>query len=289
MKIKGGVTCCNDYDSFVLDDNRTSSYTELWTDKVANITVYRTPSISASQSTQLQIKNVVNPYPCQKESYEQIKKIEIFYYNDYKNVYIKQVDQSDYSSYSQLSEIDVDTNLGSPVDSPKSYDYHQNYPMTYDIEYTFDKSSFANRQLDKTILKFTAGVASIEEAYVRYQLSPYIVNPLLDIKIFKDGSNYWCLKISGMDDNVYSTSYRWYVRMRFFPNANTLSYTSTTYAANGEVEFTNSDSESLSQTTTILQPLPPQPSNYLNRDILTTTTNCKEIGCMPNPPNQPES
>ena len=161
--------------------------------------------------------------------------------------------------------------------------------MTYDIEYTFDKSSFANRQLDKTILKFTAGVASIEEAYVRYQLSPYIVNPLLDIKIFKDGSNYWCLKISGMDDNVYSTSYRWYVRMRFFPNANTLSYTSTTYAANGEVEFTNSDSESLSQTTTILQLLPPQPSNYLNRDILTTTTNCKEIGCMPNPPNQPES
>ena len=49
-----------------------------------------------------------------------------------------------------------------------------------------------------------------------------------------------------MDDNLYSTSYRWIIRMRFYPNANTLSYTSTTYNENGEIEATNSDSESLS-------------------------------------------
>ena len=145
MKIEGGITCCNNYDSFVLDDNRTSSYTELWTDKVANITVYRTPSITNGYSTQMQIKNVVNPYPIQKETYEQIKKIEILFYSSYKNTYIKQMDQFDYSSYSQLSEISVDTNLGSTIQPPTSFDYHQNYPMTYDIDYTFSKSSFANR------------------------------------------------------------------------------------------------------------------------------------------------
>ena len=70
---------------------------------MANITVYRTPSITNSYSTQMQIKNVVNPYPIEKETYEQIKKIEILFYSNYKNVYIKQVDQFDYSTYSQLS------------------------------------------------------------------------------------------------------------------------------------------------------------------------------------------
>lgn len=34
--------------------------------------------------------------------------------------------------------------------------------------------------------------------------------------------------------------------MRFYPNGNSLSYNSKTYAANGELEFSNSDSESLS-------------------------------------------
>lgn len=118
--------------------------------------------------------------------------------------------------------------------------------MTYDIEYFLYVNSLNNRKVDQTILKFTSGVSSIEEAYVRYTQSPYIVNPLLQIQIFRDSSNYWCLRISGMDDNLYSTSYRWIIRMRFYPNANTLSYVSTTYNENGEIEATNSDSESLS-------------------------------------------
>ena len=36
-----------------------------------------------------------------------------------------------------------------------------------------------------------------------------------------------------MDDNIYSTSQRWYIRMKFYPNANTMSYTSYTYNVNG--------------------------------------------------------
>ena len=107
-------------------------------------------------------------------------------------------------------------------------------------------NSFNNRKIDQTILKFTGGVKSIEDVYVRYTQSPYVVNTLLQVNIFRDSSNYWCLRISGMDDNNYSTSQRWILRMRFYPNANTLSYTSTTYNENGEIEATNSDSESLS-------------------------------------------
>lgn len=118
--------------------------------------------------------------------------------------------------------------------------------MTYDIYYSFSVSSFANRQLSHTILKFTAGVRKIESAQIRYTQSPYLVNTVLSIKIYKDlTDNTWCLKITGMDNNLYSVSYNWIIRMRFYPNANNLIYTSTTYASNGEVESSNGDDEYL--------------------------------------------
>lgn len=52
MKIQGGITCCQNYANFVLDDNRTgaNSLVELWKNTVANITVYRTPSLSVSST-----------------------------------------------------------------------------------------------------------------------------------------------------------------------------------------------------------------------------------------------
>jgi hypothetical protein len=45
-----------------------------------------------------------------------------------------------------------------------------------------------------------------------------------------------------MSDSTYHASYNWYVRIRFTPSANTVYYTLTTYALNGEIEFTNSQS-----------------------------------------------
>ena len=95
-----------------------------------------------------------------------------------------------------------------------SFSYHSDYPMVYDIEYYFTTSSFANRELDETILKFTSGVKEIEWAIIRYSTSPEIVNNVLQVSIFKDSSNYWCLRIKGMDDNLYSSSQRWIIRMR---------------------------------------------------------------------------
>lgn len=236
LKVGGGILCCVAFSSLTLTDNRTGSgYTLLWTDKVANISVYRTPSLSVS-TTDLQVSGAVNPYPIQKATYEQIKKLEIAFYNAYKNVYIKQIDQRPYTDFTQLSEFLISANFNSALEPPtSSYAYHVAYPMTYDITFSTTQNSYSGRSLDYTIVKFTGGVQSIEKAYVRYGLSPYIVNLLLDIKIFKDSSNYWCLKISGMKDNAYSTSYLWYIRMRFYPNAVTLSYTSTTYASNGEI------------------------------------------------------
>lgn len=69
MKIHGGITCCNSYSNFYLYDTSVGNYVVLWTDTVANITVYETPTHSAV-STAIRIQGVKNPYPYQKETYE---------------------------------------------------------------------------------------------------------------------------------------------------------------------------------------------------------------------------
>ena len=83
-------------------------------------------------------------------------------YSNYANTYLQQFSQLDYSSYNQLSQLSVQSGLGSSVDATRSYSFHPGYPMTYDISYSFTLSAFPNRQLDYTLLSFTAGVASIE-------------------------------------------------------------------------------------------------------------------------------
>ena len=244
LKIRGGVTCCNAYDNFYLDDNITSAYTELWTDKTANITVYRTPTRNSGTSTNMQILNVVNPFPIQKETYEQIKEIELIFYSGYKNTHIKQITQFAYSSYSQLSEVSIgNAGTSNPVDTTRSFKNHQYYATHFDLSYSFSRNSFSGRSLSHSVIKFTSGARLIEEAYIRYTASPYLVNPVLSVTIFKDVSdNKWCLKVSGMDDNAYNTGQNWIIRIRYFPTNWNLAYTSTTYAANGEVEFSNTAS-----------------------------------------------
>ena len=86
MKISGGITCYTVYDTFVLDGNVTGAFVELWMDKVANITVERTPSINHNTYMQLQSLNVKNPSAYQRNTYEQIKEIEVLFYDNYKKL-----------------------------------------------------------------------------------------------------------------------------------------------------------------------------------------------------------
>ena len=53
LKVEGGITCCNSFSSMYFDSNRTGSFSLLWRDNVANISVYRTPSITYNYNTKL--------------------------------------------------------------------------------------------------------------------------------------------------------------------------------------------------------------------------------------------
>jgi len=99
LKLAGGVTCCQSFANINLRDNDTS-YNLLWRDTKANISVYLTPNVSAGVGKYLWIHNVNNPYPYQRDTYQKLKKIEILFYNNWKAVYSKKLDQFDYSAYS---------------------------------------------------------------------------------------------------------------------------------------------------------------------------------------------
>lgn len=124
MKINGGVTCCASFSSFTLSDNNTGSYSLLWTNKISNISVYRTPSQSNGVNTNIQVNGIVNPYPIQKYYYEQIKKLEVAFYSGYQNVYIKQLDQFAYDTYTSVVQFTVSTNFPAPIWAPFAGTYH---------------------------------------------------------------------------------------------------------------------------------------------------------------------
>jgi hypothetical protein len=64
LKLAGGVTCCNSFSNMNLRDNGVS-YTLLWRDTKANVSVYQTPSRS-SGSVDMWITGVINPHAYQK-------------------------------------------------------------------------------------------------------------------------------------------------------------------------------------------------------------------------------
>lgn len=159
LKIGGGITCCQSFSSLSLSDSQTS-YTLLWTDTTANMSVYRTPSKSISTSTNLYINNINNPYPYQKWTYENLKTIQILFYNNYQTSYIKNLAQFNYTQYTPLYQFYVTSSL-SNADSTKSYYFHNQYPMTFDITLTSTLGSYPNRQLSYTIITFVNGVSNI--------------------------------------------------------------------------------------------------------------------------------
>ncbi len=209
LKLAGGVTCCQAFSSISLRDQITT-YTNLWTNTKANVSVYLTPAIGSGTSRNLWVNNVNNPYPYQRDTYEKLKKIEILFYSNYQAMYSKKVDQFSYSGYSMYNEFTVDS---SPtiLDATKSYYFHDEYPMTYRFAFSTTRTEFNNRQLSYTLLTFTSGVTALDWAHAQYTASPYYFNSLLHVTFGKNALNQYFVNISGMSDSAYWSSEKWYV------------------------------------------------------------------------------
>lgn len=131
--------------------------------------------------------------------------------------------------------------MSTPTETPYSYNFHNNYPMTYDFSLTPNANSYTGRNLSYTIMYFTGGVSNVQSAYVRWGNSPYYFNTLSAAKIGFSNSQ-WFVNITGMSDASYQTGYSWYLRTRFFASANTISYSMMTYNFNGQLEWTTTGS-----------------------------------------------
>jgi hypothetical protein len=126
------------------------------------------------------------------------------------------------------------------IDSTKSYYFHEEYPLTYRFSFATSRNEFNNRQLSYTIVTFTSGITWIDWVHAGWTATPNYFNSLLQVTTGRNAANKYFLNISGMSESSYHSSYNWYFEMRFFTTSDTISYTSETYNLNGELEFTNS-------------------------------------------------
>ena len=84
------------------------------------------------------------------------------FYKSYKTE--ASIDQSQlaFSSFTESVDLDVE-NSAAPVPQQltKSYNYHTGYPMVYDFTVSTTKGSYAGRNLDAMIIRFTEGIDKI--------------------------------------------------------------------------------------------------------------------------------
>jgi hypothetical protein len=144
-----------------------------------------------------------------------------------------------------LSDFVVDNNPSSPIDSPRSFSSHLNYPLTYDIYINPSYSSYTGRNLSYIVIFFTSGIKSIEQAYFRYSISPNYFNTLASPKFGLSGGQ-WFINITGVSDSIISSTYLWYVRVRLYASSTSFGYTASTYNFNGQLEYQSSGSRSVS-------------------------------------------
>jgi hypothetical protein len=255
LKLAGGVLCCQSFSSINLRDNA-NGYSLLWRNTKANMSVYLTPAYTAGWGRELWINSVNNPFPYQRDTYQKMKKIEILFYNNWRAVHSKRLDQFDYSTYLRLDEMTIDASA-TLIDTTKSYYFHDEYPLTYRFSFTTSRNEFNNRQLSYTIVTFTTGVTWIDWVHSGWNVSPNYFNSMLQVTIGRNANSKYFLNISGMSDSSYWNSYNWYFEMRFSTNSDSISYTSETYNLNGELEFTNSRTITISSSTFQTAPYAP--------------------------------
>jgi len=76
----------------------------------------------------------------------------------------------------------------------------------------------------------------IDEAWFRYDISPYYINKVGYIKTGYDTTaNRWYINITGVMDSIHQQSQHWYARVRLYANDNSISYTSYVYNFNGNL------------------------------------------------------
>lgn len=83
FKLGGGITCCQAFSNIYLSDNYYGNFPLLWTDATANISVYRAPSVPINYADVIWINSVINPYPYQYYTYQNLMTLQVLFYSGY--------------------------------------------------------------------------------------------------------------------------------------------------------------------------------------------------------------
>lgn len=237
MKIYGGITCCQSFVNLYMNDSQSSTYTPLWTNSAANVSVYITPTKGSGTNTNWFIKGINNPNEVSYQTYNKLYTVTFAMYSSYKTSYITTINQPAFSTYSLNSDFVVDS-VPAKTESTANFNFHSYYPITYEVYWNLAASSYANRNISYIILYFTSGVRLLETAWFRYATSPYYTNAVGNAKVGFDTSNsQWYVNITGVQDSITNAAYHWYVRVRLYAsgNGNYIYYTSYVYNFDGNL------------------------------------------------------
>ena len=214
----------------------------LWVNKRLNKFVLALPAKSSGTNTNVNLTALNNPYPYQKEDYEQSSyQVEINFYNTYVRTSSRTISQPAFSSFTKpVPIVFIDQYLPSnKIDV---------YPLTgtsnklasgstailrLNIAIDEQPQNIIDRKLDVLDIEFTSGVTFVEECRVVRNSTQY-VNPKSTCQTYKSGSN-WHVVIYYITESQLNTY--WWLQVVAQFNALTIGYTSRLKARNNVVEY----------------------------------------------------
>ena len=202
--------------------------------------VFRVPQKS-TVSTTLNMTGLFNPFPFQKEVYENNgarPTMEVNFYNNFYHHSYQTFNQPDFSVFTRaVSIVNMDQNL--PANSFDSYPTANkianggNAILRLGVVIEETAANIIARDLDILDVEFTSGVSHLEECRVVRNSTEY-VNTVGTCQTYKSGSN-WHVLIDHVTESQLDT-YWWIQAVGKF-SSTSIQYTSRLKASNGVVEY----------------------------------------------------
>ncbi|KAL4505213.1 hypothetical protein ABPG72_016280 [Tetrahymena utriculariae] len=245
----------NNYPDTLTYFDTTGQLTLLWFNRHTNSAYITAPKFqAATSSVTISIKNAVNPYPYQQNTWNSDGRINYQLYmgqywnfdgDGFRQTNIGEIDLSSNAQWSQYirtaSQISIDINNSNLIDVVPTYSYAsgQSITMRFTIKNSMSNADMLKQQISYLQFSFTQGVKLIRKCYIQSQgqNSNVFIDRYAECVIGYNGNNYiltW-YKIAYWDT---TKPYLMFVEM--ITNSATIVYTVSTVVSNGNAAFYNS-------------------------------------------------
>ncbi|KAL4462636.1 hypothetical protein ABPG74_000466, partial [Tetrahymena malaccensis] len=252
----------NNYPDTLTYFDSVGQLTLLWFNRHTNSAYISAPVFQvATTSITISIKNVVNPYPYQQNTWNSDGRInyQLFmgqYWNfdgdGFRQTNIGKIDLSQNAQWSQYikgtSQIQIDNSNSNLIDVVPSYSFAsgQTITMRFTIKNTMSNTDMQQQQISYLQFSFTKGVKQIKKCYIQSQgqNNNIFLYRYAECIIEYNGSNYI---LTWYNIAQWDTTYPYQMFVEMNTNSPIIDYIVSTFASNGIAFYQNSYTIPLSQ------------------------------------------